>query len=77
MLTAKEAKKQAESIKLDFTEELYEIEKCIDEAILLGCFSVTRAGYIHPNIRRYLEKYGYIVKTGSQYNEPYFSISWE
>ena len=76
MLTAREAKEKADSVKVNLTEEFYAIEKHIEEAILLGCFSVTRAGYIHPSIRRYLEKYGYIVETGGQYNEPYFSIIW-
>lgn len=77
MLTAWDAKQKTQEYARDIREECYEIEGLIEKAILSGHFYVVQSGYINPAMKRYLENLGYIVKTGTQYNEPYYSISWK
>jgi len=77
MLTAWDAKQKTQEYARDFREECYEIEGLIEKAILSGHFYVVESGYINPAMKRHLENLGYIVKTGTQYNEPYYSISWK
>lgn len=76
MITAENAKEKALNAKLEWREEFGEIEKCIEDLASSGIFYVTKSGYIHPQLRRILEALGYKVKTGTQYNEPYYTISW-
>lgn len=77
MLSAWDAKQKTQEYARDIREECYEIEGLIEKAILSGHFYVVQSGYINPTMKRHLENLGYIVKTGTQYNEPYYSISWK
>ncbi len=77
MLTAYDAKQKTQEYAMDIREEYCEIEGLIEKAILSGHFYVIKSGYINPSMKRYLENLGYVVKTGTQYNEPYYSISWK
>lgn len=76
MLTAEKAKERAINAKMGFHEELREIERYIEDLSSSGVFYVSKSGYIHPQLKRLLEALGYKVKTGTQYNEPYYTISW-
>lgn len=58
------------------TQQLTELSKLIRDAIADGKFSISEDGCLKPETRKKLEKLGYKVKTGTQYNEPYYSISW-
>lgn len=59
------------------TQQLAELSKLISDAIADGKFSISEDGCLKPEIRKKLEELGYKVETGSQYNEPYYSISWK
>lgn len=58
------------------TQQLTELSKLIRDAIADGKFSISEDGCLKPETRKKLEELGYKVKTGTQYNEPYYSISW-
>lgn len=58
------------------TQQLAELSKLIRDAIADGKFSISEDGCLNPEARKKLEDLGYKVKTGSQYNESYYSISW-
>lgn len=77
MLTAKKAKERALNVKMGFHAELHEIERHIEDLSSSGVFYFSKSGYIHPQIKRLLEWLGYTVKTGTQYNEPYYTIRWD
>lgn len=64
------------NIKDCATKELSRIEEQIHEAISNGKFSIYNNGNLQQETKRRLEELGYEVKTGRQYNEPYYSISW-
>lgn len=77
MITAKEAAEVAEEvIRNALTTELKDIEKRIMEEVEEGRRSCTFDGSISKEARKELERLGYEVKTGSQYNESYVIISW-
>ena len=59
------------------TQQLTELSKLIRDAIADGKFSISEDGCLKPEIRKKLEELGYKVETGTQYNEPYYSISWK
>jgi hypothetical protein len=59
------------------TEELNIISEKINEAISKGKFSISEDGSLSQNCRQKLEELGYKIETGSQYNEPWYSISWK
>ena len=59
------------------TQQLAELSKLIRGAIVDGKFSISEAGSLKPETRKKLEELGYKVETGTQYNEPYYSISWK
>lgn len=59
------------------TQQLAELSKLIRDAIADGKFSISKDGCLKPETRKKLEELGYKVDTGSQYNEPYYSISWK
>lgn len=78
VITAKEANtKTLEIISSCITNELSEIMNNIQNEINEGRFCYSNDGYLHEVTKKKLEELGYKVKTGSQYNEPYYSISWE
>ena len=58
------------------TQQLTELSKLIRDATADGKFSISEDGCLKPETRKKLEELGYKVKTGTQYNEPYYSISW-
>lgn len=58
------------------TQQLVELSKLIRYAIADGKFSISEDGSLKSETRKKLEELGYKVKTGTQYNEPYYSISW-
>lgn len=58
------------------TQQLAELSKLIRDAIADGKLSISEDGSLKPETRKKLEELGYKVETGTQYNEPYYSISW-
>lgn len=50
-----------------------EIRKAIEE----GKFYIHGEGYLKSETRKKLNELGYEIQTGSQYNESYYTISWE
>ena len=59
------------------TQQLAELSKLIRDAIADGKFSISEDGCLTPETRKKLEELGYKVETATQYNEPYYSISWK
>ena len=49
----------------------------ISEAVKEGQFSVCGEGRMQEATKQELERLGYKVEMGSQYNDSYFSVSWE
>lgn len=58
-------------------QQLSKLSKLINDAIANGKFSISEDGSLDAEIKQKLEKLGYKVQTGSQYNESYYSISWK
>ena len=78
LLSASEAHKNTvNNIKNCSTKQLAEISKRISDAIADGRFSINENGCLQYETTQRLEELGYKVKTGSQYNESYWSISWK
>ena len=78
LISASKANKKTNEIMDNrISKEFQEISEQINEPIQAGCFSITRGGCLHSTIREKLEKLGYKVSIGSQYNESYYSISWQ
>ena len=78
MLSASEARtKTQNNINDCAAKELAKLEEQISNAILEGKFSISNDGSLQLSTRQKLEKLGYKVTTGSQYNEPYYNISWQ
>ena len=77
MLLAKNAnKKTLNNISKCVTEELIILENQINDAIKLGKFYISCTGFLQVETKKRLEELGYDVSVGSQYNEPYYIISW-
>lgn len=57
-------------------QQITELSKLIRYAIAEGKFSISADASLKSETRKKLEELGYKVKTGTQYNEPYYSISW-
>ena len=74
--SASEANKMTNHVINDDTQ-LEDMAKEIKEAIANGKFSISKDGCLKPKIRNKLEELGYKVQTNTQYNELYYSISWE
>lgn len=77
MINAKEAREQT-NLKVTNKDEteLLKIENEIKDAINRGVCSIHNNGHLSKTIKDELEKLGYKVYQGSQYNESYYSISW-
>lgn len=58
------------------TEELRKIDKMINEAIMRGEFRCSFEGTISTATKQELERCGYTVIVGSQYNQSYVIIKW-
>ena len=77
MINANEANKESKRIITDFlTTEMNDIEKQIMNAIKEGMFAITNNGHLQSETEKTLESLGYIVATGNQCNELYYTISW-
>ena len=77
LLSASDAYKDTvNNIKNCSTRQLAEISKRISDAIADGKFSISGDGCLQYETTQRLEELGYEVKTGSQYNEPLWKISW-
>ena len=78
LLSASEAHKNTvNNIKNCSTKQLAEISKRISDTIANGKFSISGDGCLQYETIQRLEELGYKVKTGSQYNKSYWSISWK
>lgn len=77
MLSANEAAHKSQEVIIQHTtEELRRIDAGINKEISKGRRSYSYDGYISPEGKSELEKWGYKVTTGSQYNQGYVIISW-
>ena len=77
ILTASKARKIAEeTIQDHVTQELSSIDKKIMESCKNGKTRCSFSGSISSVTRKELERCGYKVETGSQYNESYVIITW-
>lgn len=77
MISAKEAREQTElSRASEYEVELLNIENNIKNAMNKGLPAIHNDGCLSKTIKDELEKLGYKVYQGSQYNESYYSISW-
>jgi hypothetical protein len=77
MISAKEARKQTRLSRVSEDEvELLRIENEIKDAMNRGVCFIHSNGYLSKTIANELEKLGYKIYQGSQYNESYCSISW-
>lgn len=77
ILSASEANKMTNNAIDSCTiQQLAELSKLIRDAVADGKFSISKGGYLKPEIRKKLEELGYKIETGNQYNESYYSISW-
>lgn len=75
-MTADEARKIASEEDKNITKQFEEVERYVSEAVLNGEFSVSVAGQLHLYVKKYLERIGYKVTTGNQYNDSFYTISW-
>lgn len=77
MINAGMAYKLAEAFKNNVIDQEWEdLEKIIQANAKNGYYYHNYTGHIQPENRKKLEKLGYKVETGSQYNESYVNISW-
>ena len=77
MILACEARKKAQEIVFQHqTDELIKADSHIREAVIRGEMSCTFTGKISEQTRKELERCGYKINTGMQYNEGYVSIKW-
>ena len=77
MISAKDANtKTLNNITKCITEELFKLENQINDAIKIGKFYISSSGFLQIETKKTLEELGYNVSVGSQYNEPYYIISW-
>ena len=78
MLLATEAREQTKHIiQTHATEEIEQLEKWIAQHIKNGDYEFSFNGYISPTAKEELERCGYTVTVGSQYNQGYVNISWK
>lgn len=78
MLSASEAKaKTQNNIDDCVTQELNKLDEQISNAIAEGKFSISNDGSLQLETRKKLEELGYEIKSGTQYNESYYSVSWK
>ena len=71
---ARERSKKINDLKLQ--GELKMIETNIERAIEKGYVCFDYSGDISKEAREILERLGYRIQVGSQYNESYVSITW-
>lgn len=77
MISAQEAAiKSEEAMRKNVTSELKEIEDLISQEILRGERMCCYDGSISGAVKKEMERLGYEVTTGVQYNESYVIIRW-
>lgn len=77
MLLATEAREQTDNIiQTHMTKELKHLEEQIVQHINNGDYEFSFEGYISPTAKKELERCGYTVIIGSQYNQGYVRIRW-
>lgn len=77
MISANEARSATyKNQKKNIVLELRKIEIEINSAIAKGSYDVYKNGTISKEATKELEKLGYKITIGSQYNESYYKISW-
>lgn len=77
IITASEAEKKTRNNINNCTKKgLIEIMEQIDKAIEDCKFSISSDGYLKSETKQMLEKLGYKVEIGSQYNKAYYIVSW-
>ena len=77
MISAKEAKEQSDKmLQADVDEEMTEVENQIKQAISVGELSVYIDTCISKPAKKLLERLGYKVERGIQYNDFYTFIDW-
>lgn len=78
MLLASEAREQTKNmIHINTTEELKYLEDWIIQHVNCGDYEFSFDGNISPAAKQELERCGYTVEIGSQYNQGWVRISWE
>lgn len=78
MISASKARDKANRvIKEKYPSELQKISKMIDEATKRGYFSISRSGYLEPQLMKELEELGYKVYINVQDDKPSYTISWK
>lgn len=78
VITAKEANDETNKVLDECnTHELNEIFYKIRNEIDSGNFYICESGNLSNITKKKLKELGYKVETGSQYNEPYYTIRWD
>ena len=78
MILASDAKRRTqEQLSYMTSIEIDHIMEKIEEAISKGEFSISTNGSLSASCRQKLEKLGYKVDTGIQYNEAWYNVSWK
>lgn len=77
MLLASEARDLANQVIYNHqSEEFRKITAGIEREAKAGKFGFSYSGRISPDNRKELERCGYTVEIGRQYNEEYVYIKW-
>lgn len=77
MISAREARKMVVQGTNDrTTKQMEQIKQKITDAINRSRLSISMNGTIARDNKIKLEELGYRVSADSQYNQPYFSITW-
>lgn len=78
LISAKEAYEKTKEIVYNCYElQMQEIMEHIEKEVMAGSYYYCGTGNLSKNAKDKLIELGYEVQTGSQYNEPYYSISWK
>ena len=78
MISASDAKRRTqEQLNYMASIEVDNVMEQIEKAISNGKFVLYMDGSLSKHCRETLEKLGYKVGSGSQYNESYYTVSWE
>lgn len=78
IITAKEANERTRTeIHNRVTNEIYDVMEKIYEIIKKGKFSFSHGGTLCKETVNRLCELGYKVECNTQYNEPYYVVSWE
>lgn len=77
MIMASEAAERSMKVIYDHgTEELKRIEDGIEARIKMGEREYYYEGSISPIAKAEMERCGFVIKIGNQYNQSYVTIKW-